>query len=56
MTVREVAAELNVSKMTISRLIHDRQLHAVRVRRTFRIPRSAYLNYLRRIGQAGPKG
>lgn len=39
-TVKELAAHLRLSKMTISRLIDTGDLFAVRVGRSFRIPRS----------------
>lgn len=36
-TVREVATLLSVSKMTVYRLIHDGELAAIRVGRSFRV-------------------
>lgn len=41
LTAAEVASMLRVSKMTIYRLIHSGELPAVRVGRSFRIPRAS---------------
>lgn len=47
MTVAEVAALMRVSKMTVYRLVHQGDLPAVRVGRSFRVPREAVDAYLR---------
>jgi excisionase family DNA binding protein len=47
-TVAEVAARMQVSKMTVYRLVHAGDLPAVRVGRSFRVSRSATEEYLRR--------
>lgn len=47
MTVAEVAALMRVSKMTVYRLVHNGDLPAVRVGRSFRVPESAVHDYLR---------
>lgn len=46
MTVAEVAAMMRVSKMTVYRLVHGGELPAVRVGRSFRVPRHAVQGYL----------
>ena len=38
MTVAEVAASMRVSKMTVYRMVHNGDLAAVRVGRSFRVP------------------
>lgn len=54
LTVAEVAAAMRVSKMTVYRLVHAGALPAVRVGRSFRVPRDAVDDYLRRsFYQAG---
>lgn len=45
-TVREVAAELRVSRMTIYRFVEDGTLKSVRVGRSIRISRAAVDAYL----------
>lgn len=47
LTVAEVAAMMRVSKMTVYRLVHGGELPAVRVGRSFRVPRHAVEDYLR---------
>ena len=47
-TVAEVAARLRVSKMTVYRLVHGGELPAARVGRSFRVPRRAVEDHLRR--------
>jgi excisionase family DNA binding protein len=47
LTVAEVAAVMRVSKMTVYRLVHAGDLAAVRVGRSFRVPRHAVDDYLR---------
>lgn len=47
LTVAEVAATMRVSKMTVYRLVHGGELPAVRVGRSFRVPRGAVEEYLR---------
>ena len=46
LTVAEVAARMQVSKMTVYRLVHAGELEAVRVGRSFRVPESAVADYL----------
>ncbi|MDF3051221.1 MAG: binding domain protein excisionase family [Pseudonocardia sp.] len=41
LTVAEVARTMRVSKMTVYRLVHGGELPAVRVGRSFRVPRRA---------------
>jgi excisionase family DNA binding protein len=47
LTVAEVAAALRVSKMTVYRLVHNGDLPAVRVGRSFRVPEQAVQDYLK---------
>lgn len=47
LTVAEVAALMRVSKMTVYRLVHNGELTAVRVGRSFRVPEKAVHDYLR---------
>lgn len=47
LTVAEVAARMQVSKMTVYRLVHAGELPAARVGRSFRVPRRAVENHLR---------
>jgi excisionase family DNA binding protein len=47
LTVAEVAAVMRVSKMTVYRLVHNGDLPAVRVGRSFRVPEQAVQDYLR---------
>ena len=47
LTVAEVAATMRVSKMTVYRLVHNGDLPAVRVGRSFRVPEQAVHDYLR---------
>ncbi|HEV2087269.1 MAG TPA: helix-turn-helix domain-containing protein [Cryptosporangiaceae bacterium] len=47
LTVAEVASLMRVSKMTVYRLVHSGELHAVRVGRSFRVPEHAVHAYLR---------
>ena len=46
LTVAEVAAAMRVSKMTVYRLVHNGELPAVRVGRSFRVPEQAVHTYL----------
>lgn len=48
LTVAEVAAMMCVSKMTVYRLVHNGELPAVRVGRSFRVKESDVDEYLRR--------
>lgn len=52
LTVAEVAGIMRVSKMTIYRLVKSGQLHAMRVGRSFRIPRTAVEAFLRDADQS----
>lgn len=47
LAVKEVAAYLRVSPMTIYRLIHALELPAIRVGRSFRVPKRGVDQYLR---------
>jgi len=47
LTVAEVAAVMRVSKMTVYRMVHAGELHAVRVGRSFRVPEQAVHDYLK---------
>ena len=47
LTVAEVAAVMRVSKMTVYRLVHNGEMPAVRVGRSFRVPEQAVHDYLR---------
>ena len=47
LTVAEVAAMMRVSKMTVYRLVHNGELPAVRVGRSFRVPEQSVSDYLR---------
>ena len=47
LTVAEVAALMRVSKMTVYRLVHNGEMPAVRVGRSFRVPEQAVHDYLR---------
>ncbi|GAA1683003.1 hypothetical protein GCM10009830_32750 [Glycomyces endophyticus] len=46
LTVTEVAELMRVSKMTVYRLVHNGEIAAVRVGRSFRVPESAVKTYL----------
>ncbi|HEX3614259.1 MAG TPA: helix-turn-helix domain-containing protein [Sporichthyaceae bacterium] len=46
LTVAEVATKMRVSKMTVYRLVHNGELPAVRVGRSFRVPENAVQAYL----------
>jgi excisionase family DNA binding protein len=46
-TVAEAATLMRVSKMTVTRLIHTRELQASRIGRSFRIPAAALTSYLK---------
>lgn len=48
LTPQEVAAQMRVSKMTVSRLIHSGQLPATRVGRSMRIKSKDWSSYLRK--------
>ena len=47
LTVAEVAAMMRVSKMTVYRLVHNGELPAVRVGRSFRVQEKDVHDYLR---------
>jgi excisionase family DNA binding protein len=47
LTVAEVAALMRVSKMTVYRLVHNAELPAVRVGRSFRVSQEDVNEYLR---------
>lgn len=48
LTVAEVAAMMRVSKMTVYRLVHNGDLAAVRVGRSFRVREEDANEYIRR--------
>ena len=48
LTVAEVAAMMRVSKMTVYRLVHNGDLPAVRVGRSFRVTEEEVNEYLRK--------
>ena len=48
LTVAEVATLMRVSKMTVYRLVHNGELPAVRVGRSFRVQEDDVDEYLRR--------
>ncbi|GAA5144852.1 helix-turn-helix domain-containing protein [Nocardioides marinquilinus] len=48
LTIAEVAAMMRVSKMTVYRLVHNGDLPAVRVGRSFRVAEKDVDEYLRR--------
>ena len=48
LTVAEVAAMMRVSKMTVYRLVHNGELPAVRVGRSFRVREADVDEYLRK--------
>jgi excisionase family DNA binding protein len=48
LTVAEVAALMRVSKMTVYRLVHNGELPAVRVGRSFRVKEEDVDEYLRK--------
>jgi excisionase family DNA binding protein len=48
LTVAEVSALMRVSKMTVYRLVHNAELPAVQIGRSFRVPEQAVHDYLRR--------
>ncbi|MDP3891667.1 helix-turn-helix domain-containing protein [Nocardioides sp.] len=48
LTVAEVAAMMRVSKMTVYRLVHNGELPAVRVGRSFRVTEEDVNDYLRK--------
>ena len=48
LTVAEVAATMRVSKMTVYRLVHNGELPAVRVGRSFRVTEDDVNDYLRK--------
>ena len=48
LTVAEVAAVMRVSKMTVYRLVHNGELAAVRVGRSFRVREEDANEYLRK--------
>lgn len=48
LTVAEVAQTIRVSKMTVYRLVHNGELDAVRVGRSFRVPETAVDNFLKK--------
>ena len=47
-TVEEIAAKLNLSKMTVYRLIRQKEIVSIRVGRSFRVLKSDYDKYVER--------
>jgi excisionase family DNA binding protein len=45
-TVAEFADRIRVSKMTVYRLVHMKEVEAIRIGRSFRIPERAIREYL----------
>jgi excisionase family DNA binding protein len=54
LTVREVAKDLQISTMSVYRLIHSGELLGIRVGRLLRIPEEAYGVYLKHLRRQGP--
>ena len=48
LTIAEVAAFMRVSRMTVYRLVHSGELHAIRFGRSFRVPESAVAEAIER--------
>lgn len=48
LTIAEVASKMRVSKMTVYRLVHNGELPAVRVGRSFRVTEDDVNEYLRK--------
>lgn len=48
LTIAEVASVMRVSKMTVYRLVHNGELPAVRVGRSFRVTEEDVNDYLRK--------
>ena len=48
LTIAEVAAKMRVSKMTVYRMVHNEELPAVRVGRSFRVTEEDLNEYLRK--------
>jgi excisionase family DNA binding protein len=48
LTIAEVASVMRVSKMTVYRLVHNGELPAVRVGRSFRVSEDDVNDYLRK--------
>jgi excisionase family DNA binding protein len=48
--VKEIAAHLQVSKMTVYRLIRAKELDAIQVGRDFRVKQSSYKDFLAKGG------
>jgi excisionase family DNA binding protein len=46
LTVEEVARFLRVSKMTVYRLVHSRELTSIQIGRSYRIPRAELRAYI----------
>lgn len=46
LTVEQVAAMLNVSRMTVYRLIHSKELGSLQIGRSFRVPEKCLLDYV----------
>jgi excisionase family DNA binding protein len=47
MTVKEIATEMRLSKMTVYRLIEAKKLPSVRIGSSFRVPQKAVTDYIR---------
>lgn len=53
LSVSDVARQLKVSKMTVYRLIHTKQIPAMQIGRSFRIGREDFDSYLGRVRTDG---
>lgn len=53
LSVSDVARQLKVSKMTVYRLIHTKQIPAMQIGRSFRIGREDLDSYLGRVRTDG---
>ena len=53
LTVREIAEDLGVCKMTVYRLIHGGQLDALKVGESYRIEEKDYQAYRRKVKVRG---
>ena len=50
LTVAEVADRLRVSKMTVYRMCHTRDIESIRIGKAYRIPEPVLLAYIREGG------
>lgn len=52
LSVKQVSALIHVCEKTVYKLIHDKQLFAIRIGKSFRIPKQALLSF---IGALSPE-